>query len=106
MDGVPVCHWDIVLWKWGCCERLAGQDCNDCSNVLLCVCVCPPPNPRGSSAELKEQRKVIQMDLQRQPLTSGSFSPDKAASKGPLARSRLDTPLITGLTLFYYSFFL
>ncbi|XP_062413101.1 coiled-coil domain-containing protein 24 [Sardina pilchardus] len=33
--------------------------------------------------ELKEQRKVIQMDLRRQTQMSGGASPDKAASQGP-----------------------
>ncbi|KAG5286684.1 hypothetical protein AALO_G00017650 [Alosa alosa] len=39
--------------------------------------------------ELREQRKVIQMDLQRQPQMSGAASPDKAASQG-LSRQRTE----------------
>ncbi|KAL2097230.1 hypothetical protein ACEWY4_006437 [Coilia grayii] len=85
-------------------EAQCRRDCNDCSNVLLSFLLLhspphphpttphrpshPHPTPCGAAAELREQRKVIQMDLQQQALMSGSASPDKAASLGPLARSR------------------
>ncbi|XP_041912438.1 coiled-coil domain-containing protein 24 isoform X2 [Alosa sapidissima] len=46
-----------------------------------------PPEP--TVTELREQRKVIQMDLQRQPQMSGAASPDKAASQG-LSRQRTE----------------